>query len=230
MGGAVGLNLVAGAFGLRLSGDGPAAIARAMPQAMPEKNAAIPHQSDVATSAMPSRFLYICFALVGATAMAYEIGWTRLLSTQLGSSTYAFTLMLATFLTGIVLGSAIFERWNRRHEITHLTFALTQSFTALTALAFLIFFPYLIEVLPPILRATHESFRGLIFAQFSTTALASLPASIVFGFNFPAVVLLIAGPQSNCATDLGSRKNRPNIVGRAYAWNTLGAILAATAT
>jgi len=46
--------------------------------------------------------------------MAYEIGWTRLLSTQLGSSTYAFTLMLATFLAGIVFGSAIFERWNRR--------------------------------------------------------------------------------------------------------------------
>jgi len=124
--GAVALNLLAGALALRLSRDEPAAIAQAMPQAMPEKNAAIPHQSDVATSAMPSRFLYICFALVGATAMAYEIGWTRLLSTQLGSSTYAFTLMLVTFLTGIVLGSAIFERWNRRHEITQLTFALTQ--------------------------------------------------------------------------------------------------------
>jgi len=231
--GAVALNLLAGALALRLSRDEPAAIARAMPQAMPEKNAAIPHQSDVATSAMPSRFLYICFALVGATAMAYEIGWTRLLSTQLGSSTYAFTLMLATFLTGIVLGSAIFERWNRRHEITHLTFALTQSFTALSALAFLILFPYLIEVLPPILRATHESFRGLIFAQFATSALAMLPAAVVFGFNFPAVVLLIAGPQSNSAPLVHPESRRGacrNIVGHAYAWNTLGAILGATAT
>jgi len=40
--------------------------------------------------------------------------------------------MLATFLAGIVFGSAIFERWNRRHEITYLTFAVTQTFTALT--------------------------------------------------------------------------------------------------
>src|SRR5258708_7182114 len=227
---AVALNLLAGVLALRLSRHEPAAMAESTPSAVPEKDAAAPRQTDVTRSAILTRFLYICFALVGATAMAYEIGWTRLLSTQLGSSTYAFTLMLATFLTGIVLGSAIFERWNRRHEITQLTFALTQTFTALTALAFLIFFPYLIEVLPPILRATHESFRGLIFAQFATSALAMLPAAIVFGFNFPAVVLLIAGPQSNCATDLGSRKNRPNIVGRAYAWNTLGALLGATAT
>jgi spermidine synthase len=224
LGVAVALNLLAGVLALRLSRYERAAMAEATPSAMPEKEAAFPRESDVAPSAIPSPFLYICFALVGATAMAYEIGWTRLLSTQLGSSTYAFTLMLATFLTGIVLGSAIFERWNRRHKITPATFALTQTLTALTALAFLIFFPYLIEVLPPILRATHESFRGLIVAQFVTSALAMLPAAVVFGFNFPAAVLLIAGPQSNSSSNPG------NAVGRAYAWNTLGAILGATAT
>src|SRR5579872_3296773 len=229
LGVAVALNLLAGGLALRLSRRERAATAEATPPAMPEKYAAPPQESNIASSAMPAPFLYICFALVGATAMAYEIGWTRLLSTQLGSSTYAFTLMLATFLTGIVLGSAIFERWNRRHQIAAATFALTQTFTALTALAFLISFPYLIEVLPPILRATHESFRGLVFAQFATSALAMLPAAVVFGFNFPAVVLLIAGPQSNSTLDpdLGARSN---IVGRAYAWNTLGAILGAMAT
>ena len=223
---AVALNLLAGGFALRLSRDESAAMAQARP-AMPEENTSPLQAGDIAVSAMPSRFLYICFAFVGATAMAYEIGWTRLLSTQLGSSTYSFTLMLATFLTGIVLGSAIFERWNRRHEITSATFALTQTLTALTALAFLICFPYLIEVLPPILRATHESFRGLIFGQFAASALAMLPAAVVFGFNFPAVVLLIAKPESNSTRDPGSRRNA---VGRAYAWNTLGAILGATAT
>ena len=154
--------------------------------------------------------------------MAYEIGWTRLLSTQLGSSTYAFTLMLGTFLTGIVLGSALFERWSRRHKTSSMTFAVTQTLTALAALAFLVFFTHLIEVLPPILRATHESFRGLVLAQFVTSALAMLPTAVVFGFNFPAVVLLIAGPQP-------PRAREPAAVGRAYAWNTLGAIVGAIA-
>ena len=219
LGVAVTLNLLAGALALRLSRQEPAA----MPPAMPEV-AAFPQKKDAPPSALSSRFLCVCFGIVGATAMAYEIGWTRLLSTQLGSSTYAFTLMLGTFLTGIVLGSAIFERWNRRHKVTRMTFASTQTLTALAALVFLTFFPRLIEVLPPILRATHESFRGLVLAQFATSALAMLPAAIVFGFNFPAVALLIAGPQS------ASTSGHSNAVGRAYAWNTLGAILGATAT
>jgi len=215
LGVAVALNLFAGALALSLS--------RHEPTTMPAA-AVFPRKNDAAPSSLPSRFLCVCFGIVGATAMAYEIGWTRLLSTQLGSSTYAFTLMLATFLAGIVLGSAIFECWNRHHEVSRMTFALTQTCTALAALAFLIFFPHVIEVLPRILHATHESFRGLVLAQFATSALAMLPAAIVFGFNFPAVALLIAGPQSTSASGHGTE------IGRAYAWNTLGAILGATAT
>src|SRR5215472_15619663 len=56
-----------------------------------------------------SVFLLVSFALVGATSMAYEISWTRVLATTLGSSTYSFTIMLATFLAGIALGSRLFE-------------------------------------------------------------------------------------------------------------------------
>ncbi len=256
LGVAVGLNLLAGALALRLSRHEPAALPAASQVAekatsfvgrafrhdektafplgvltpegpkthFPVTSSAVAAKNEAAPSSLPSRFLCVCFGIVGATAMAYEIGWTRLLSTQLGSSTYAFTLMLATFLTGIVLGSAIFERWNRRHAVSQMTFALTQTFTAAAALAFLIFFPRLIEVLPPILRATHESFRGLVLAQFAASALAMLPAAIVFGFNFPAVTLLIAGRQSS------SGSGNAGAVGRAYAWNTLGAIVGATAT
>jgi spermidine synthase len=170
-----------------------------------------------------SQFLLICFAIVGATAMSYEIGWTRLLATQLGSSTYAFTLMLGTFLTGIVLGSALFERWSLRHNPSPVTFAFTQTLTAISALAFLVFFTRLIEVLPPILRATHGSFRGLVLAQFVVCALAMLSAAMAFGFNFPAVVVLIAGPRSFPDAEAGEA------VGHAYAWNTFGAIVGAVA-
>jgi len=222
LGVAVALNLLAGALALSLSRHEQIAQPAAM-----EADAVSPRVKDAMSSTLPTHFLCVCFAIVGATAMAYEIGWTRLLSTQLGSSTYAFTLMLATFLTGIVLGSAIFERWNRRREATRTTFALTQTVTALAALAFLILFPRIVEVLPPILRATHESFRGLVLAQFATSALVMLPAAIVFGFNFPAVTLLIAGNRSASASGPVAHKNA---VGRAYAWNTLGAIVGAMAT
>ncbi len=212
---AVALNMAAGALALILARR-ETSPSFSNESSAPEKAAAIP-------SSVPSRFFLICFAIVGATAMAYEIGWTRLLSTQLGSSTYAFTLMLGTFLTGIVAGSALFERWSRRRVPGSMTFAVTQTLTAFAALAFLVFFTRLIEVLPPILRATHESFRGLVLAQFVTSALAMLPTAVVFGFNFPAVVVLIAGPRSGAGAGSGAA------MGRAYAWNTLGAIVGAIA-
>jgi spermidine synthase len=167
-------------------------------------------------------FFLLSFAVVGATALAYEVGWTRLLATQLGSSTYAFTLMLATFLTGIVLGSAIFEWWIRRRQPRQSTFALTQMLTAVASIACLVSFPFLPQLLPTILRATHESFRGLLLAQFAISALAMLPVAILFGFNFPVVTLLIAGSS-------GHEASASRTVGRAYAWNTLGAIVGALA-
>ncbi|MFQ5852606.1 MAG: fused MFS/spermidine synthase, partial [Candidatus Binatia bacterium] len=50
------------------------------------------------------------YGLSGLAAMAYEVAWTRMLVLILGSSTYAFTLMLATFLIGLALGSYMISR------------------------------------------------------------------------------------------------------------------------
>lgn len=209
---AVILNLAAGAIALKIGSSDLAAV---------ESSPPIPRKETAPPPGLAPSLLLICFAAVGATAMAYEIGWTRLLATQLGSSTYAFTLMLVTFLTGIVAGSALFERWSRRHRADQMTFAWTQTFIAISALGVLIFFPHVPEVLPPILRATHRSFQGLVLAQFLASALVMLPAAVIFGFNFPALIALVAGRQDSSSSVA---------VGRAYAWNTLGAIVGAIAS
>jgi spermidine synthase len=184
-----------------------------------------------ARNVLPQHFLLICFATVGATAMAYEIGWTRLLATQLGSSTYAFTIMLATFLTGIALGSALFELWSR-HAATHMMFAWTQAMTAMAALAALMFFNRLPDVLASILSTNGESFHTVLLAQFAVSSLAMLPTAVVFGFNFPVVTLLTArggrkANQSSHQADAANARGESALVGRAYAWNTMGAIVGA---
>lgn len=168
-------------------------------------------------------FLLSAFGIVGATAMSYEISWARLLGTILGSSTYAFTLMLSTFLAGMVLGSILYERSSASRPPTIATFAHTQTLTALAALLFLALFRKLPALVPPILQITHQRFGGLILAQFLTCALAMLPAAIVFGFNFPAVATLIAVSSGRAIQSAES-------VGVAYAANTSGAIFAAVGT
>ena len=228
---AVVLNVLAGLIALQLSSASASGEASASSDAEGSASAEAPPaevsgQAAVERSAHRSRrFLYFAFGVVGATAIAYEVAWTRLLATILGSSTYAFTLMLGTFLAGIVIGSFIFERWfTRLHRAVSIgTFSRTQTYTGLAALIFLSVFQYIPAVVPPILRATHESFGGLILAQFVTSALAMLPAAIVFGFNFPAVILLFTGgPRSESGYSA--------IVGRAYAANTFGAIAGAIIT
>jgi spermidine synthase len=217
---AVLLNAIGGVAAWRLArtklfGEEP------LPQAALAKHVASKKERGTSQASASSGFLLAAFFLVGATAIAYEIAWTRLLATTVGSSTYAFTLMLATFLGGIVLGSLLFEKWSARHgDVTQELFSWTQLATAIAALLFLIFFRQLPGMIPPILRATHNSFGGLILAQFVTSCLAMLPAAIVFGFNFPAVVVLIAGKS-------GEEGRISSRVGLAYAANTCGAILAA---
>jgi spermidine synthase len=207
---AAGLNLVAGIVSLRIGSRWPAGAVteRANPQS-PRLSAAIP------------RSLLVCFALVGATAMSYEIAWTRLLAVTVGSSTYAFTLMLATFLAGIALGSRLFEWWAAGgREVSEGTFGVTQTLTGVAAVLFLALFQQMPAILWSLVTATHKTFEGLVFAQFATCALAMLPAATAFGFNFPVVTMLIA-------KSVGREDPESHAVGRAYAANTVGAIVGA---
>ncbi len=174
-------------------------------------------------SQLSQRWLLAAFAAVGATAFAYEVAWVRLLATHLGSSTYAFTVMLAVFLAGIVLGTMAFELWLKLgRPVTLGTFAATQTLTAAAALVFLYFYNRFPELLPRVLRAGGASFENLLLAQFAVSAAAMLPAALVFGFNFPVVMLLIAGRPETSGRHGAA-------VGRAYAANTIGAIVGAIA-
>lgn len=215
---AVALNLLAGLAALQ--------ILRGTSNEAAETSAAEPASATESTEDLPQAgmlFLLIVFGFVGATAIAYEISWTRLLATILGSSTYAFTLMLATFLGGIVLGSFLFERWVARgRQVSFATISRTQTWTGLAALLFLAFFQQLPTIVPPILQATRGTFAGLVLAQFVTSALAMLPAAVVFGFNFPAVVVFLSAKVR--------KAEQSATVGVAYAANTIGAIAGAIFT
>lgn len=213
---AVVLNLIAAAIALRIAKNEPKSSAIVVPQTA--KTPAIAERAKA-----PSSLLLFLFAVVGGTAFAYEIGWTRLLEITVGSSTYAFTLMLATFLAGTVIGSALFQRFvGRSKNISSTTFSLTQTCTAIAALSSLVLFPWIVSIIPPLLRATHQTFGGLLLAQFAVSSLTVFPLAVVFGFNFPAVIVLVGGAK-------GDKGGESTMVGKAYAANTLGGIVGAVA-
>jgi MFS family permease len=100
------------------------------------------------------------------------------------------------------------------------TFGVTQTLTGVAAVLFLALFQQMPAILWSLVTATHKTFEGLVFAQFATCALAMLPAATVFGFNFPVVTMLIA-------KSVGHEEPESHAVGRAYAANTVGAIVGA---
>jgi predicted membrane-bound spermidine synthase len=68
----------------------------------------------IALSSTTPPVIYTVFLLIalltGLSSFIYEIGWIRMLSLVLGSSTHAFELMLSAFIMGIAFGGLWIKR------------------------------------------------------------------------------------------------------------------------
>lgn len=56
------------------------------------------------------RTAFACVAGAGALSMLYELAWTRLLVLSIGPTVHSFSTMLASFISGIAIGSALAGR------------------------------------------------------------------------------------------------------------------------
>jgi spermidine synthase len=109
---AAGLNLVIGVACFLANLKGHFRTSGALEEISPESKA----RGEVAQSAPTSgpvdgeRFIkvaLICFFLSGLLSLVYEVAWTRALVLIFGSSVYAFSTMLTTFLVGLAAGSLV---------------------------------------------------------------------------------------------------------------------------
>ncbi len=152
-------------------------------------------------------------ALSGLVAMIYEVTWTRALTAMIGSSTYAFSIMLVTFLVGIGSGSWIIGRWRPPASLGLL--GLMQLGIAVGGLVFLIGYLAAPYILLGLIRASFYSFPAVLTTQFVMCFLLMVLATLFMGASFPIAGQLYA--------------RRVRIIGRrigsVYSVNTVGAIL-----
>jgi spermidine synthase len=162
-----------------------------------------------------SRRFGIVAALSGFAALTAEVVWTRSLSMLFGSTVYTFAILLAIFLSGLGIGSALAAgcvRWNR-HPWRWLVVA---------QLAIVVLVPYANHMITgklPYLSRPEVATTSAVNAVFAhdtwRAAIAILPAAIFWGASFP---LTLAAARIG-HDDLG------RFVGRMYAANTVGAVL-----
>ena len=150
-----------------------------------------------------------------AVSFTYEVLWTRLLTFVMGGSVYAFSTMLATFLTGIALGAAAASRFGRGTQAARRGFVLAQWGAAALSLAAFRFSDHL----PRLAERLATMGTGTLPSGVALSAVALLPGAVCIGSTFPFAVRILArhAGQAGAAT------------ARAYAWSTVGAVLGAVA-
>jgi spermidine synthase len=157
--------------------------------------------------------------LAGAVAFFQEVLWSRMLSHVVGSSIYAFGVMVASFLVGIALGGGIAAGIARTRERAASALGIALILAAFgAALAWL-----LLERLVPekagLMRNITE-FAGLKLPMNALlSGLLLLPMTLAIGATYPLAVRVLAVD----AEDAGRAS------ARVYAWNTVGAIIGALA-
>jgi spermidine synthase len=162
------------------------------------------------------------FALSGYTAIVYQVVWTRVLSLSLGSSIYAFSAMLTTFLLGLALGSAFFTQVLHRIKQPTATFALIQIGIGISCYVGAIFLerlPYFFLNaiswgLPAFYNHPDWLIMGLWF--IATMVIMFIP-TFLFGGTFPVVIKLYQSLVQQMGRSTGD----------AYSVNTIGAVIGA---
>jgi spermidine synthase len=155
----------------------------------------------------------------GAVAFFQEVLWSRMLAHVVGSSIYAFGVMVASFLTGIALGGGIGAAIarNRTRAATALALALIVA-AAAAAVAYL----HLEDLLPKT-AGLMRNVRVYGFLHLPMNALFAgmllLPMTLAIGMTYPLAVRVLADGPADAAPASA----------RVYAWNTVGAILGSLA-
>ncbi|MGQ0734472.1 MAG: fused MFS/spermidine synthase [Acidobacteriota bacterium] len=155
------------------------------------------------------------FVLSGMLSLALEIVWFRMLITLLRPTAYAFTVMLATVLAGIALGSALAApllRRGRRWMVVLTIVQLLISIAAVLSLNALTRFETLERWLSPPMTAVGVD--PYVAPLVAASLVAMLPTTMLLGFAFPIGLALWAGHVEGA----------PRRIGLFYSLNVCGAI------
>jgi spermidine synthase len=167
-------------------------------------------------AAHPLRLLLAVAFLTGLASFIYEIGWIRMLSLVLGSSTHAFELMLSTFILGLALGGLAVRRRVDASDSPERLLGWVQVVMGLLALATLLVYDRSFELMEYLMQGLARNDAGYFLFNLSGQAIAALvmlPATFCAGMTLP----LITGALLRRGAGEGA-------IGQVYAANTLGAI------
>jgi spermidine synthase len=159
-------------------------------------------------------WVFLTISISGMCALGAEVVWTRLLALMMGATVYTFSIILAVFLAGLGIGSAVGSRVARVRAAAALGYgqalaALGVAWAAYTLSDSLPYWP----VNPLLAPSAWFNFQIDLMRSLWTV----FPAACMWGASFPLALAAAACDEE----DPGQ------LVGRMYAANTVGAIVGA---
>jgi spermidine synthase len=151
----------------------------------------IPQQAGVALA---------LYALAGGIALGYEVVWSQAIVQFLSTKSFAFSIVLATYLAGLVVGSALYARFAARVRDPWSMFGLliaSAGLIALLEIAGLSIWQLKVqaEIGHIAFVITHSEFAGMC-ARFAVAALGIVfVPTVLLGAAFPAALRLAAREQ-----------------------------------
>ena len=136
------------------------------------------------------KLILLSFGLSGMVALVYQVAWNRILSLLLGSSVYAFSLILTVFILGLALGTVSFSRFLSKFSDYMKVYGATQIAIGVFALSFIPLFGHI----PFANRWIYENwglqFVSVQLANFLVIFILIFIPTFFMGAQFPLVIKL----------------------------------------
>ena len=185
------------------------------PPSLPQIASATATASSVTDRA--ARWFVIAAFLTGAASFMYELGWIRMLSLVLGSSTHSFELMLSAFIFGLAFGGLyVRKRIDRIASAESYLGGIMLTMGVLAALtlpASNLMFEFMALSIQAFTRTDGGYVAFNVVSQF-ITLIIMLPATFCAGMTLPVLTHALM-----------RRGAGERAIGTVYSANTLGAIV-----
>jgi spermidine synthase len=158
------------------------------------------------------------FFVSGCASLLFESLWFRQAHLAFGSSVWASSLVLSSFMTGVALGNAGAAHFGDRVRRPLRAYAALELVIGGLGFALVAILPALGAWMAPVFRPILESDALLQPLRFAFSFVLLLGPALAMGATLPLLVREL----SDRAEDFG------RVLGLLYGWNTLGAVVGAS--
>ncbi|MGA1844573.1 MAG: fused MFS/spermidine synthase [bacterium] len=178
-------------------------------------------KKEAAQEVVPERRRAIAWAVMtgiglsGGAAMIYQIAWSRVLSLAIGSSVYAFSMILTAFISGLALGSLVIAGFIDRRKDLILGLALVEGAIGISALMIIPILGRLPIIAADVVFESFHAFHYVHWIEFALIFPLLLVPTFMMGMAIPMATTI-------CTTDV---RRVGMFFGNVYAMDTLGAVM-----